>query len=1284
MRIFSVNVCGLIDANKQKIMIHKLKKMRHDFILLQETHLNNNQANDFLAKWKNAGFFSPGRNHSGGTLILNQGNNFDFQLIEQFEDALGRFNYIILEVKAQKFLIINVYATSGQTRDQESARKLLWECLIAKFEHLDVENYAIIMGGDFNMVLNELDRYPQLMRKKCASSEKFKKLLNRLNVEDLWRVFNPNAQEFTYKATNNISYARLDRLYISKHLRQFTDIRHEPMTFSDHLNAVEATVRLNSLDIGKNVWILNRKHLNNVLYNEQVAKLITEYNTKTVNSANKREEWDDLKRSIKNFSKTFSRSEAKSRRVAEYKLKKQLRNALKKAHLNINMRKLCVELKFKLEQFEINRARGAAVRAKIKWRTLGEKCNSFFFQLEKAKIAKQVVTRIKDKNGNEKNTTEEILKEFELFYKNLYRESKNSNVHQKRLLDRAKVNRISENQQLALTQPITLMEAKSALQGMTNNKSPGPDGLTVEFYKTHFNVLGDAIVSMLNEVVSENEMATSQKEALISCIFKKGDKCDISNWRPISLLNTDYKILTKIIANRLKPVLATIISEDQTACVPHRTIYYNLAYTRDIIQIANDCHLDASIISIDQVKAFDRVDRNFLFECLVKFGFNAHFVNIIKTIYYDISARLKINGFTSEKFQILRGVRQGCPLSMILYVMQAEIFACYIRQNNNIRGIYTNGHETKLQQYADDTIFYITGDHSITALGKALTLNRKATGAKLNIPKCQGLWLGRNRNESKPNFLNFSWDGHSLKSLGVVFTNSPHFRNTQWQECIEQLDKKIHHWKKFKLSFKGKSIVINQTMLSNLWHLAFTIPLPGKRKIKLLESKIEKFLWDNSSIKTNKMVSKLPIQKGGLNIVDIRDKLVSIQVSWLSKLFNQDLKGAWRDTATFIFDRYRDACQGERIFLTAHSHTSLKTLPPYYRQMAKHWATIYQNCAITNLTIEEILNQPIYHNPHIRRHNIMLKSTPLSKQHDIHLIADVAKVFVPGFLNCELTGLTQKHLTRIIMSIPQQWKEQINTQHQSYDHRRAKMHLRINGSPYISFGDLTPKNVYKLIAAKKHHSVPTHYHKWNQYFATSMTGTTQKEWARLFLNVHKNTSNNKADEVKYKIIHFAVPTNSIFKKRGHAPDDLCPQCMKAKETLAHMIYSCEKVQPLIKYAIAVLNKIYLPQPAFKNTFKFFFFSHAENVNIFKLGKRILNELIYIIHCNRMRSFHDRSTFTRLKLLIEFQCRLKNIIYEEREFAKQNHKLDDFLLESRSIWDADLKLKLDTNLNIYLS
>ena len=109
-------------------------------------------------------------------------------------------------------------------------------------------------------------------------------------------------------------------------------------------------------------------------------------------------------------------------------------------------------------------------------------------------------------------------------------ESKNSTVHQKRLLDRARVNRISDCQQRTLNQPITLKEAKSALQGMTNNKSPGPDGLTVEFYKTHFNVLGDAIVSMLNEVVSKNEMATSQKEALISCIF---DKCEFRTGTPI-------------------------------------------------------------------------------------------------------------------------------------------------------------------------------------------------------------------------------------------------------------------------------------------------------------------------------------------------------------------------------------------------------------------------------------------------------------------------------------------------------------------------------------------------------------------------------------------------------------------------------------------------------------------------------------------------------------------------------------------------------------------------------
>ena len=128
-------------------------------------------------------------------------------------------------------------------------------------------------------------------------------------------------------------------------------------------------------------------------------------------------------------------------------------------------------------------------------------------------------------------------------------------------------------------------------------------------------------------------MTQTQKEAVIVCLYKKVNKKDINNWRPISLLNTDYKILTKIIANRLKHILPQIIDECQTACIPKRTVYSNLSYTRDIIKIANEKKMDASITSIDQGKAFDRVDRIFLYDSLQFFGFRVCFINFIKTIY---------------------------------------------------------------------------------------------------------------------------------------------------------------------------------------------------------------------------------------------------------------------------------------------------------------------------------------------------------------------------------------------------------------------------------------------------------------------------------------------------------------------------------------------------------------------------------------------------------------------------------------------------------------------------
>ena len=238
---------------------------------------------------------------------------------------------------------------------------------------------------------------------------------------------------------------------------------------------------------------------------------------------------------------------------------------------------------------------------------------------------------------------------------------------------------------------------------------------------------------------------------------------------------------------------------------------------------------------------------------------------------------MKINGFLSKNIKILRGVRQGCPLSMMLYNIQAEIFAGYIRNNNKIKGIPINKNETKILQYADDTNFYLTGDESITELGNALEINRKATGAKLNLQKCQGIWLGSNIIKNKEKYLGFEWESQEFKSFGILFSNNENFStNKQWKEKITKVRDKMNKCSKIKLSFKGKAQVVNQLLHAGLWHLAFTIPLPPEQLIKQLENAVQNYLWDNKNIKTSKNVSKQPIRKGGLKIINIKEMECSI------------------------------------------------------------------------------------------------------------------------------------------------------------------------------------------------------------------------------------------------------------------------------------------------------------------------------------------------------------------------------------------------------------------------
>lgn len=273
--------------------------------------------------------------------------------------------------------------------------------------------------------------------------------------------------------------------------------------------------------------------------------------------------------------------------------------------------------------------------------------------------------------------------------------------------------------------------------------SPGSDGLISEFYKMFIDSISPILQKLYTSMETEQEVPESIATGLITILYKdKGSRHKLENYRPLSLLNTDYKILAKVLANRIKRVAPTIISTTQSYGVPGRDIADAISTIRDVTE-----HMKKEqgiVLSLDLNKAFDRVEHTFLFECLKKYGFGQRMRTWIQLLYNNANSRVKVNGTLTDSFSLERSVRQGCPMSAILYSITAEPLAMMIKNDVGIRGIKLphNG-ESKIQHYADDITCTVMDMESVKKIIKHIEVYGKASGAKLNIEKSQIMYIGK-------------------------------------------------------------------------------------------------------------------------------------------------------------------------------------------------------------------------------------------------------------------------------------------------------------------------------------------------------------------------------------------------------------------------------------------------------------------------------------------------------------------------------------------------------------
>ena len=307
-------------------------------------------------------------------------------------------------------------------------------------------------------------------------------------------------------------------------------------------------------------------------------------------------------------------------------------------------------------------AEGACLCARVRWAEEGEMSTRFFLRQERRRGADGWFSAIRHPAGSLATDISSICDSWVDFYSDLFSAEPVDTSAQNSLLGHLSSQLPSEASR-SCDGLLSVDEVFRALEGMALEKSPGSDGLSVEFYCAFWHILGADLVDVLNDSFSSGILPPSLRGALISLIFKKGDRLEFKKWRPISLLNVNYKLCPRALAGRLLQGLHHIISPDQTCGVPGRFIGENVAFLRDLVAFTSESGTPAAILSLDQEKAFERVDWPFLFRTLSRLGFGQPFISWVKLLYSGVRSAILVNGHTSNSFRPSRGVRQGCPVS---------------------------------------------------------------------------------------------------------------------------------------------------------------------------------------------------------------------------------------------------------------------------------------------------------------------------------------------------------------------------------------------------------------------------------------------------------------------------------------------------------------------------------------------------------------------------------------------------------------------------------------------
>lgn len=858
-KIVTININRITTGLKVAALRQFVYESEADILLLQEVLLPDLSITGFRT------FANIALEDSTGTAILVR-DGIPVRDIEKIESGRG------IGCKIFDVTVVNLYAPSGSSNKAARSAFFKTEAIYL----LRQNPQYLILGGDFNCVLSPKDQSPNFNYCKELHD-----LVKHIRLKDAWEIKYPTLVRYTFFTSDSSS--RLDRVYVTDTASdRVLSTEVIPAVFSDHC-ALSVTVNLDKQPTKcyRNQWMLNVSLLRDV----ELADVIQNTWNICLRSINrypsKLEWWIRMaKRRLRQCLMDYGRQKSREIRLTTDFYYSVLRELYEKSDdTNTHLPRI-KSIKAKL--ISIKRQQLDGLKTKSKARSLIEDETTSLYHLLKHQSNRRrtFIDELLTTDGNILSNQREIVHEIHKHYTTLY---SREHVDETSVADFVQIlnSDVTHADNSEILADFTDDEVLELIAKSPANKSPGLDGLPKEFYCTFWNIIGPMFTAILNEIMQGGAVPSDFKEGKMVLVPKTRGHKRIDNFRPLTLLNFDYKTVARAINNRLTSPIRQVVLNHQS-CFPGRTIMSTISEYRDAIAIASVTDIRCALLFLDFYKAFDHVSYRYVEQVMRRIGLEDRVLTVIRNVVTGITARISVNGQMTNSIRIERGVPQGSPLSMLMFVLSLEPLLRKISEK--LSGVTISGATLVVRAYADDVGVLLRCEDEVRILKGELDKYSAASGAKINIGKCKLVNIRGFEDIDIP----WAQRAENHKTLGITIDKNPlRMAAKNWRETTNKLHGTMMESTWRSVNLVEKTRIANIFFFSKAYYMAQVFPLPKLQARKIMQL-AARYVWKGNIFKLKPATISKPRITGGLALTDITRKASALYIKRITRIMHEN------------------------------------------------------------------------------------------------------------------------------------------------------------------------------------------------------------------------------------------------------------------------------------------------------------------------------------------------------------------------------------------------------------